>query len=66
MKVLPLLGDIMTIKQFLKKYVPKTHRLEAEEMMDEMLMDEQERSYAEGVSDARIRLRGVINEMRSW
>lgn len=56
----------MTIKQFIKKYIPKDSRLEAEEILDRMVADACVAAYLEAVSGARSHLRGVVTEMGQW
>ena len=52
----------MTSKQFIKKYIPKPYRLEAEECLDEIIQEAEEETYAGGAKDVISHLRGALNE----
>ena len=56
----------MTPKQFLKKYVPKEQRLEADEQLEEILNNSEEAGFEEAKEDISRYLRGWANEIRSW
>jgi hypothetical protein len=59
-------GKTMTIKQFLKKYVPEKQRLEAEENLDTILAESGDKTYEEIRNAIVQHLRGVINELKEW
>ena len=54
----------MTIKQFLKKYVPEKQRLEAEENLEDILAESRNETYVETLNALVQHLRGVINELK--
>ena len=56
----------MTIKQFLKKYIPEKQRLEAEENLDTILAESGDKTYEEIRNAIVQHLRGVINELKEW
>jgi len=56
----------MTIKQFLKKYVPEKQRLEAEENLDAILAESSDETYEETRNDIVQHLRSVINTLKEW
>ena len=56
----------MTTKQFLKEFVSNGRRLEAEEILDQMLMDSQEKGFVEARNQACWTVRGLANEIKSW
>lgn len=56
----------MTPKQFLKKFVAKEQRLEAEEQLDSMLMISEELGYDEAKDETCRSLRGLSNEIKQW
>ena len=59
-------GKTMTIKQFLKKYVPEKQRLEAEENLDAILAESSDETYEETRNDIVQHLRSVINTLKEW
>ena len=56
----------MTIKQFLKKYVPEKQRLEAEENLDAILAESRNETCEETRNDIVQHLRVVLNKLKEW
>ena len=56
----------MTIKQFLKKYVPEKQRLEAEENLDAILAESGDETYEETRNAIVQYLRALNNELKGW
>ena len=55
---------MMTVKQFIKKYVATQEQGRAENDLDEIVEALENRSYNQANNDARSLLRGVVNELK--
>ena len=55
---------MMTVKQFIKKYVAPQEQGRAENDLDEIVEALENRSYNQANNDARSLLRGVVNELK--